>query len=331
VGYCHRGIEALAAGKAVPQALDIVERSCSFAGHSHRSALCQAIETATGAAPSARSSLIQALFAEVERTLERLWLLGMTARAAGLHALFHDALGQRELLFEALSSMTGQRLFWGIAEPGGVRELEGSADLESLAGVVEKLTPAVETWRVSLGPRGPLGRVGSGIGRITEERARALHLAGVAARAAGVEADLRRDAPYGAYAQVTFDWAEDGADPPSGGDVAARMALAVSDMATSVRLTRTFLEALPSAEDTAVVPSGTRAGGGSGRGAAEGPHGPVEASVTLTPAGAVDHVSLQLPSAALVAALPELLEGQRLDLVPMILASVDLCMECRDL
>ena len=173
--------------------------------------------------------------------------------------------------------------------------------------------------------------MGSGVGRITEERARALHLAGVAAHATGVKADLRRDTPYGAYAQVAFDWAEDGADLSSGGDVAARMALAVSDMATSVRLARTFLEALPSAEDTAVVPGGARAGGWDGHGAAEGPHGPVEANVTLTPAGAVDRVSLRLPSAALVAALPELLEGQRLDLVPMILASLDLCMECRDL
>jgi Ni,Fe-hydrogenase III large subunit len=331
VGYCHRGIEELVAGKAIPQALNIVERSCSFAGHSHRVAFCQAIETATGAAPSARTSLTRAVFAELERALARLWLLGMTARAAGLHALFRDALGQRELLFEALTSMTGQRLFWGIAEPGGVRELDGSADLEPLADAVEQLAPTVETWRISVGPRGPLGRVGTGVGRITQERARMLQLAGVAARAAGVKADLRRDTPLGAYAQVDFDWDEDAADPPSGGDVAARVALAVSDLATSVRLTRTFLEALPSAEDTAVVPGGAPTGGRKGQGAAEGPHGPVEAHVTLSPAGAIDSASLQLSSAPLVAALPELLEGQRLDLVPMILASLDLCMECSDL
>jgi Ni,Fe-hydrogenase III large subunit len=331
VGYCRRGIETLASGTPVSQALEIVERSCSFAGHSHRVALCQAIEAATGAAPSQRAQLVRAVFAEVERILARLWTIGMTARAAGLHALFRDALAQREQLCDALTTTTGQRLFWGIAEPGGVRALEDAADLAALATAIDQLTPAVQTWRIGVGPRGPLGRIGAGVGRITEERAQALHLAGLAAHAAGVKGDLRRDAPYGAYQQISFDWTEDAVDLPAGGDVTARMVRAVSDIATSLRLARALLDALPTADDTAVVADGKRTASRDGRGAVEGPHGAVEVNVALARAGAVERLTLGLAAASLVAALPELLEGQRLDLVPMILASLDLCMECGDL
>src|SRR5579864_2657560 len=47
-GYCRRDIAALVAGKDPAAALEIVERSCGFAGHSHRLATCMAVESALG-------------------------------------------------------------------------------------------------------------------------------------------------------------------------------------------------------------------------------------------------------------------------------------------
>jgi Ni,Fe-hydrogenase III large subunit len=330
-GYCHRGVEALASGKPVSQTLDIVERSCSFAGHSHRVAVCQAIEAATASTPSARADLVRGLLAEIERALARLWTLGITARAAGLHVLLRDALAHREGLFDALERATGQRSFWGIAEPGGVREVD-AAGLEALADAVEQLTGALGTWRISASPRGPLGRAGTGVGKITEERARALQLTGLAARAGGIASDLRRDAPYGAYANIDCAWDADAPATRDGSDVAARMALAISDLAVSLRLARTMIDALPAADDTSVVArSGARSRARNGHGRVEGPHGAVEADVAMASGDVVDSVRLQVPGGALLASLPELLDGQPIALVPLILASLDLCMECADL
>ena len=45
----------------------------------------------------------------------------------------------------------------------------------------------------------------------------------------------------------------------------------------------------------------------------------------------VELVRLHVPGGTLLAALPELLEGQSIGLVPLVLASLDLCMECGDL
>jgi Ni,Fe-hydrogenase III large subunit len=330
-GFCRRGVEDLAAGKRIGEALQIVERSCSLAGHSHRTALCQAIEDATGAAPSARARLVRATFAETERALARLWTLGIAARAANLHAQFREAMEQREVLFDALAETTGERVFWGVAEPGGARTIEEAADLAALRGAVERLAPAAETWRVAAGPRGPLGRAGSGVGRIDGERASALELKGVVARAAGIRRDLRRDAPYGAYADIAFDWGAGDEQTPDSGDAAARMAVVAADLATSLRLARTLLDAVRGADDTSLVDGGKSAGGREGRAAVEGPHGEVRITATLAPDQTLARLRIQTPAAAVLGALPEILAGQSLELVPLVVASLDLCMECADL
>lgn len=332
-GYCRRGVEAHAAAKPASQALEIVERSCSFSGHSHRLATCMAIESATGAAPSLRARLVRALFAEVERMLARLWTLGMSARAANLQGPLREALEQRELLFDATAEVTGERVFWAIPEPGGVRQLQEHPGLEPLRAVVEQLGPGIEAWRAATSPRGSLGRAGAGVARISRERAEELGLTGVAARGCGVARDLRRDAPYAGYADVAFEWAATDDTVPNTGDAAARLAAAAADLATSRDLALDLLAGLPRADDTSLVDGRAKSGGQrKGQGTVEGPHGPVEALITLAPDGTVDRFSLRLPGpAALVAALPEILDGQLVGLAPLALASLDLCLECADL
>jgi Ni,Fe-hydrogenase III large subunit len=332
-GYCRRGIEELASGKTIAQALDIVERSCGFAGNSARTLVCQALEMSMGMAPSPRARLVRAIFAEIERMLARLWNLGSVARAAGMLRPFHDALEQREVLFDSLVDATGERVFWAIAQPGGVRDLDGSDHLESIKHALDQLGPAVETWKVATAPRGPFGRAGAGVARITEERAAALHLTGLSARASGIARDVRRDAPYGAYADIEFDWREPDTTPASGnGDAAARMAIASMDFGTSWRLARAFLDALPSLEDTPATNGHVRTDKDQEcQSVIEGPHGEVRATVTLSQDESINQLSLRTPGRQLVDALPEILQGLRIDLVPLALASLDLCLECVDL
>lgn len=331
-GYCRRGVEDLLSGMPVVRALQTIERSCSFAGQSHRLAFCQALEAATGVAPSAHDRLIRGIFAEVERLLARLWTLGMSARAAGLYAPFRDAMDQRETLFDALEDATGERFFWAIAVPGAVREFDEPGKLNALHSAIETLRPAIETWRVAVCARGPLGRAGAGVGNISAEQASALRLTGLAARAAGTDPDLRRREPYGPYADLAIEWPEDRDAAASDTDVAARLALAVEEAHLSARIASQCFEALESAEDTSVVEG--RAGrfdGREGRGAVEGPHGVVDVRVTLAASGAIDRASLAVPGSRLLDALPALLEGQSVGAVPLILASLDLCIECIDL
>jgi Ni,Fe-hydrogenase III large subunit len=332
-GLCQRGIESLAVGKPMAEALGIIERACSFAGQSYRLAACQSIEAVTGGTPARRARLLRSVFAEIERLLARLWMLGMAARAVGLSAAFHEALEQREMLFDAAEQLTGERVYWAVAEPGSVRALREDA-FEVVELALDQLTGAVATWRLATDARGPLGRASAGVGRLDRERVPTLQLSSPSAHAAGITIDLRRDQPYAGYADITFDWAN-GQSGGGAGDAAARLAAGVADMALSLRLIRALLEALRSAGDEAgatTVVSGSGGAPGEATASVQGPHGPITCRATFADGGRFDQLTLDRPDAtATLAALPDALRGQPIMLAPLILASLELCMECNDL
>lgn len=333
-GYCARDIVTLAHGKSIAQALALVERSCALSGHTHRTAACQAIEDALRIVPSHRANLLRAAFAEIERVLARLWTLGLCARAVEAEALWRAALEQREMLFAALYQATGQRSFWGVAQPGGVRAFEPPLDSGALVGALARLEPALVSWHTATSPGGWLYRAAVGAGMLDEARVRALEVKGLAARAAGLDDDLRRDAPDDAYAAVADVWPEE-REHPAHGDAAARLAVAVADLAISVRLARGLLEAARDAEDAPVVvdvaATEVPASDLVGSATREGPHGPVTVTLALAPEGVVDELRLRTPLAGTWAALPEMLRGQPVARAPLIVASLDLCVECLDL
>ena len=328
-GYARRGIADLAAGRPIDEVLLIVERACSLAHESHRIALCMAIEAAAGFAAPPAALRVRLLYAELERIMARLWNLALCARAVGAGEAEAEALEQREALYEALQAATGRRQFWAVALPGGVRE---DLDAAPLKRVLHTLDPALAGWRAWVAPSGPLGRAGDALGRLSAERIAELELTGIAACGSRAGADLRRAQPYGAYDAHAAALAVP--ERRLGGDVAARLVCIVDDIGASVALARPVTDELVAA----AAPPALRAQlgglrpGAIGVAAVEGPHGPIEIAVTLAGAASLAQLRLSEPgTAALVVALPELLEGRSLTQAPVILASLDLCIECLDL
>lgn len=328
-GFARRDVAELAANRPLEEALAIVERTCSLSHEAHRLALCMALESATGAKPTAAAEQTRLVFAECERILARLWTLAQVSRAAGLPIPFGDALEQRETLFDALQTATGRRHYWAVAVPGGVRE---GLDLAPLGAAIEEIEAALPLWRKQVAPNGPLAVAGKGAGVITAERAKTLGLTGIAAAGSYEAEDLRRARPYGAYAAMSAQL--EGGSRSHSGDAAARLVCIVEDLAVSLALVREGCAALdgaaPGAPGTA---SGARlAEGAVVSEAVEGPHGPIEVAAALSSDGAtLSQLRLSaLGTEALVAALPEVLEGCRLSQAAVIVASLDPCVECLD-
>jgi membrane-bound hydrogenase subunit alpha len=316
-----RGILALAAGKPLDDALAILEHSCANAGQTHRLALALALESATNTPTAKQSRLTRVLFAEAERILARLWTLGLSARAAGYPALWRAALDQREDLFAATQAVTGERVQWGVATVGGVRE---DFTLTSLADALTAFAPACEEWRRVTIARGSLGAIAAGLGVISEEQAQGL--SGLAGRAAGKRQDVRESAPYDGYVDLAHAW-------PSStyktGDAAARLLCAAEDLTTSVAVAQACLAELEKDADTA--PDQRSAGAeasGVGQAMVEGPHGAVTIRAARDQQGAVERLECETPGAALYALLPRILRGHNATQAPLILASLDLCAEC---
>jgi Ni,Fe-hydrogenase III large subunit len=324
-GYARRDVVEIAAGRPLNDALAIVERLCSLSHEAHRLALCQAVERATGAKPAPAADRIRLVFAECERILARLWTLARVSRAAGLPTPAGDALEQRETLFDALQAATGQRHYWAVAIPGGVRDPD--VDLALISAATGEIEEALPEWRKLVAPSGQLGIAGKGAGTIAAARAQELKLTGAAAAGSYEAADLRRTQSYGAYAGVSATL--EGAAFPRSGDTAARLVYIVEDLAASLTLVRETVAAHGAASTDAKAPAAPR--GAAASTAVEGPHGPIEVAATLGDDGTLAQLSVSSSGTeALLAALPEILEGCRLQQAAVILASLDLCVECLD-
>jgi Ni,Fe-hydrogenase III large subunit len=300
-------------------------------------AFCQALEKATKTKIDGDAETTRVLFAEIERLLARLWTLALAARAASAVQLYETALQQRESLFTALEAATGKRHYWGISVPGGTRN---DLTLEPLQEALEHVLPELTAWRAVVAPKGVLGRSGSGIGIISDEQARAIGLEGVARSGSSGASDLRASQPYAAYAdyqaELDKDTQTDEASGTTGnklaGDVTSRLTAVAADLLESHAIAHKAVSKLQEEAGDSKLPVTIAAPRDdvSASSVVEGPHGPVSVGYTFTRAGVITKLVLETPAGRLVQALPHLLEGRLLPQVPLILASLDPCIECID-
>lgn len=335
-GYVHRGVEALATTRDLPDMLDLVERTCGTCGHSHRLAVCLALEAHAGVKVPERARVLRTAFAEVERVLARLWLLMQVGRVGEFGGLFSAALEARELLFEACMAATETRLFWGVPTPGGVNAID---DPLALASAMTDMEPTMVNIERFLSERGSVTRRTMGVGKITKNTTTDLHLTGLLLRATSADDDVRISMPYDAYRGMENASLQDlPLRDQLVGDVASRLRLAVSDIRLSMRLIATLLEELPDGQERATFP--TTLNPGSATAVVEGPHGRETVRLHIGAAGGkaadtqqagwLTALELHTPSFTNSSLLPIALDRQRLSDVPLILTSLDLCIACID-
>ena len=329
-GYSHRGALELAEGLPLDDALVILERVCARAGQSYRLALCLAVERIARPTIARPAQLARTLFAELERMNSALWTLGEIARAVDQRRLWGEALDQREQVFEAARAATGERVYWGVARPGGVRE---GLTLAPMRAFADGASGVYDVWRQAMAPGGALRKATEGLGR---------PLGAAPATGSGSAAsretpetplphaeDARRVAPYGAYRMMTLDWDPLDELDAEAMDVTTRAARLVAGMKLSVDILVTCMEELEDEPALGAAPLKLTAGEGSAT--AQSPHGPARVSVTLDGAGTVEALRLETPCAEMIAQAPALLAGRALGEAPALLAALDLCPACAEL
>jgi Ni,Fe-hydrogenase III large subunit len=165
----------------------------------------------------------------------------------------------------------------------------------------------------------------AGIGVLTTEKAISCGVVGPVARASGLPQDLRRAAPYAAYAEMKFD-----VPVQPDGDVRARLLVRALEIMESCKILRQALEKMPPGEihtEGEKFPFMT----GTATSRVEAPRGEVMYSVTWkegsrNPA----RVHVRTPTFAVMPAIRWMVVGQRLADTPLIQASIDPCYSCTD-
>lgn len=266
LGWDHRGIEPMLAGRTLDEAIRVVERTCGNCSASHQEAFSQAVEAVQGRAPTATTAVGRSLVLELERVYNHLNDLSQLATGVGLAVLAQQGLELKERSLRINAGAFGHRYLFGTIRPGWVRLPRDVAMLgQDLHGLAQDSARWVDRLFSNAGFRD------RAIGAGTVSRAAALSLGAVGpiARASGIRADARVERPYGAYRDtvptvVTLE----------GGDVMARAEVRRQELLTALHLALEFVARVGSdAAAVRAVPSVAFDLSGSGIGMTESPRG----------------------------------------------------------
>jgi len=238
--FTHRGIEKSVEGRTFEDAFYNVERVCGACTVSHAISYSQAVETLTGAKVPRRAQYLRVLAAELERLYNHIGDIGNLCAGLGFAPGTSHGARIKEQLMRLNESVAGNRFLRGMVIPGGVRmDITREMAFEVAATVARVQQDFNEVMGLLNKNDAFLDRVDT-TGIVPLQAALDLSVVGVAARASGVNADMRRDYPYAAYGELDFK-----VPVCTSGDVAARLWVRVDEVAQSVRLIKQILSEMP--------------------------------------------------------------------------------------
>ncbi|OGI52312.1 MAG: hydrogenase [Candidatus Muproteobacteria bacterium RIFCSPHIGHO2_02_FULL_65_16] len=240
LGYVHKGIEKIAAGRDAAGLARLAGRVSGDSTVAHAWAACMALERAAGVKPPPRAIGLRALMAERERVANHLGDIGAICNDVSFTFGFYQFGRLREEWTRLSRSAFGHRFMMDRVIPGGV-----AADLDVQAAA------AMERQIVSL--RNELGGLFNILddlpsledrldttGYLDPATAKALGALGYVGHASGVAFDVRRDAAYPPYDTLKVE-----APVFKYGDVAARVKVRARETLASLNIIETLLARLP--------------------------------------------------------------------------------------
>lgn len=314
-GLLHRGTEKLLEARDYRQALMLANRHDWLEAVVSEVTLAQAVEELLGLQVPPRATWLRTLLCEINRASAALLLLAgaATLPPRGLPAADAPGIRAREAWLNALETISGGRVHTMMARIGGVAHdaPPGFADLVLRA--VEETRAAVPSALDEMSRTIP-GDVAT-LDRTTAER---WGVGGPVARASGIDADLRRDHPCLAYADLADDLA---IVTSSDGDARARYDVLGRQVLADLAVIERCLERLPEGPVDVRLPKVVRAPEGSAYAWMESAIGVTGAYVVSTGGTTPWRVRLRTASYANVQAMGEALPGTALEDLPAAVGS----------
>jgi NADH-quinone oxidoreductase subunit D len=205
VGFLHRGVEKLFEARDYRQLLVLANRHDWLSAFSSELGVVLAVERLLGLEVPPRATWARTLLAELNRVLSHLAFLGAAPVGPAGAGAAAEAFGGRETVQAVMEEVSGGRMHFMFNRVGGLKE-----DLP--AGWLDRVLVAVDAVGSRLGRLGDLvlhdptlAASTQGVGVLSPAVAGAYGVSGPAARAAGLDFDLRRDEPYLAYGELVAD------------------------------------------------------------------------------------------------------------------------------
>jgi NADH-quinone oxidoreductase subunit D len=243
IGYLHTGMEKECEDQNWRQAVTIVTRMDYLAPLFNEQAYSLATEEMLGADVPARGRFIRTLMAEMNRLSSHLVWFGTQGLDMGAMSAMFYGFREREMILDFYEMVTGLRMNHGYIIPGGVWEDLPDGWEDAVTSICEVVRPRVDEYEELLSENPIFLERTRGIGVLTVQDVIDFGTSGPIARASGLDWDLRRDLPYEAYDEVSFD-----VPTATEGDVYARYKVRMQEMRESVNIIEQLRDKMPAGD-----------------------------------------------------------------------------------
>ncbi len=240
IGYLHTGIEKECEDQSWRGAVTAVTRMDYLAPFHNEQAYSLAVEKLLELEVPPRGKYIRTLMSELGRLSSHLVWFGTSGLDMGAMSAMFYGFRERELFLDFYEMVTGLRMNHGYNIPGGVWQDLPEGWEEVCDNIVSIMPARIDDYE-SLLTENPIWLERTkGVGIMSTEDAVRFGATGPIGRAAGLDWDLRRDVPYEAYGDLSFE-----VQVASEGDVYARYQVRMAEMRESVKLVRQLMEKMP--------------------------------------------------------------------------------------
>ncbi len=199
LGYQHRGVEGMLRGGPDKRAIYAIETLAGDTTVGHTVAYCRVIEALTACKVPAQAQVIRGVAQELERLANHTGSLGAMAGDIGFLPTSSYCGRLRGDFLNMTAVLCGNRFGRGLVRPGGVTYDVDAALCSDLLKRLDKILSDVANAVTLLWDSPSVMSRFEETGRVSMETALELGLVGPAARACGLECDVRQDFPYGIY------------------------------------------------------------------------------------------------------------------------------------
>lgn len=239
VGYLHRGAEKLFEVRDYRQIIMLANRHDWLSAFANELGVVLAVERMLGMTVPERAVWIRTLLAELNRVLNHLMFLAAYPLEFGAADVPAHGLAERERLQAVMEEISGGRMHYMFNRVGGLKEeppVGWSSRVAEAVAAVRRRLPDIEEQ--IFGDETFRART-AGVGRLDRETILQYGVTGPAARASGVDFDLRRDEPYLAYGELPVT-----AVTETAGDCHARFRVLFRQVEQSLTLAEACLDRL---------------------------------------------------------------------------------------